>query len=328
MTPVTPERIRDLHKKSKNDKSIPWGYSPDCCYARAHVMAGKATADGIDAKKICIKPVPPATRLYPKDDAGNPINGPDGNPIAWTYHVAIVVTQLNADGTTTDMVVDPALFPGPVPVDEWVKRVSGGAPGNMSYYDLNIYFPGMPTGFDADADARKAFRGHWRTLRRLSPVIGPPLPPPSGHGIIRNVSHVSLIKGNPGRVRVSPGNWLNVYFEGQSAREDIEVIVEIGVIENDPVAIWQGATDTVLLAVPALRGIVVSSEVTASGLALMTSSPRPLGINLQHPQFVRLANRAELAIQQKRPVYIAAAPASEEIDDLVFADKWDATFKG
>jgi hypothetical protein len=48
-----------------------------------------------------------------------------GKDIAWSYHVAPVVTVTEADGRQVKYVIDPSLFDRPVLIGEWMGRMIG-----------------------------------------------------------------------------------------------------------------------------------------------------------------------------------------------------------
>lgn len=100
-----------------NDLSyIAYNYSPNGCFARAHLMCREIedlSGGRITPLKIWADGDRPFGRLCPVM--------PDGHPddIDWGYHVSSGAHVVDARGDIYPVVFDPSLFDGPVTVDEW-----------------------------------------------------------------------------------------------------------------------------------------------------------------------------------------------------------------
>ena len=105
---ISMNKANELFKEALSMKDINWQYKKDGCFARAHLMARRFEAEGVEVDKVWLKGA-----LY--------IPGTDIN---WNYHVAPIVYVKDADGVTKKMVIDPALFDRPVSVEEWDKKIA------------------------------------------------------------------------------------------------------------------------------------------------------------------------------------------------------------
>ena len=108
----------------KEDKSIPFKYPEDGCYARAHKMSWAFDDAGIDSAKIFVE-----GNLEVKTK-----NTPDGT-VNWWYHVAPVVL-IDFKGVVEPYVFDPSLFEKPVKAQEWVKVQTSHEKARVD----NVYF--------------------------------------------------------------------------------------------------------------------------------------------------------------------------------------------
>jgi Glutaminase len=144
---------------------IPFLYPDDGCYARAHEMY-HMLGERVSGK----------TWLYGNLQIRTP-NKP-GCKQSWVYHVAPFV-RVQRGASTIQTVIDPALFPGPVPLDTW-RSVQGdphaqGADSGPSIWYRN---PQGKVITDPDYSKTNAALAQFRTLlhqRSIEP--GPSHPP-------------------------------------------------------------------------------------------------------------------------------------------------------
>jgi hypothetical protein len=135
--------------KLAGQPQIPFDYPDDCCYARAHEMCRIMRADGIQPRKVWNYghnwPREMNLRVETK-------NHPDGY-VRWLYHVAPIVAVQSDRGAAVDMVMDPALFNRPVPVNEWVTIQQDKT--SLHEITADIYFYRTPGNknvlYDVDA---------------------------------------------------------------------------------------------------------------------------------------------------------------------------------
>lgn len=97
-----------LFEEAKGMSEIAWNYKADGCYARAHLMAREFEKQGIHVDKAWLK-----------GDLGIPEEN-----IQWNYHVAPLIYVKDENNKITPMIIDPSVFPTPVPLDTWVKKIS------------------------------------------------------------------------------------------------------------------------------------------------------------------------------------------------------------
>jgi len=110
--PVAPAIAAALFAAVAARSDIAFRYPADGCYARAHLMVKALQAMGFTPGKAWTF-ASPGDPLYvdtPNDPRGR---------VSWGYHVAPTLPVKNADGTVTDMVLDPSMFDHPVTVDQW-----------------------------------------------------------------------------------------------------------------------------------------------------------------------------------------------------------------
>lgn len=96
---------------------IAFGYINDGCYARAHIMCRKLVEMGVIPKKAW---------AFEDDDYGDPLRfkSADGFVSKWNYHVSPVLSVEMPDGKTQDLVIDPAMFDGPVAFSDWMNAMA------------------------------------------------------------------------------------------------------------------------------------------------------------------------------------------------------------
>lgn len=92
-------------------EDIAFGYTPDGCYARAHIMCKRMIESGLTPGK--------AWAREGEDYWCLQVNKPDGTEIQWSFHVAPTLSVALDDGHVIDMVIDPSLFDAPVTTEEW-----------------------------------------------------------------------------------------------------------------------------------------------------------------------------------------------------------------
>ena len=107
------EKANELFKKAQAMSDIAWGYKADGCYARAHLMARRFEAEGVDVGKVWIK---------------GDLSVPQAN-IQWNFHVAPIVYVKNETGDVERMVIDPSLADKPLTVREWSALMQKGIIG-------------------------------------------------------------------------------------------------------------------------------------------------------------------------------------------------------
>lgn len=145
---------------------IPFLYPDDGCWGRAHQMARLIEATGAAVQKIW---------HYGKlrvETQNNP-----NCEVTWRYHVAPTVLVLQHEKSST-YVLDPSLFPGPVPADEWTG-VQGDANAVSVASEARVFYRG-PNGhtilYDDDyvqtAIVLKTYR--LKLLLRSAGPFGPP----------------------------------------------------------------------------------------------------------------------------------------------------------
>lgn len=94
-------------------KDISHHYTRDGCYARTHVMCKKMMEKNYTALK--------AWAFHEENHLAAPLaNGSLGE---WYFHVAPALVARMPDGKTEKLVLDPALFGGPVTLEEWRKTI-------------------------------------------------------------------------------------------------------------------------------------------------------------------------------------------------------------
>ena len=109
---ISMEKARELFDKAQAMDDIAWGYKPDGCYARAHLMARRFEEMGITVDKAWLKGSLRAQGETPEED------------IMWNFHVAPVVYVEHDNGEIERVVIDPSVEDGPVTAMEWAKNLS------------------------------------------------------------------------------------------------------------------------------------------------------------------------------------------------------------
>jgi hypothetical protein len=120
--PVTQQRAQQLFQLVNSHLCCPASCPPPCipflfpddgCWARAHEMCRLMIADGAQPEKVWIYGTPPP---------GLPLKVSSQNKpsclVEWFWHVAPTLQVAVGSGVQT-WVIDPSLFPGPVPQSTW-----------------------------------------------------------------------------------------------------------------------------------------------------------------------------------------------------------------
>lgn len=114
MSEAEAQAFMDEFKKT----DIPFDYPPDCCYARARVMADIMKKKGVASEKLWSEGALAAHKpngdvvTFP-DEYGNPA------PVTWHYHVAPIVNVEQPNGSIERRILDPSLSDRPITVDAW-----------------------------------------------------------------------------------------------------------------------------------------------------------------------------------------------------------------
>jgi hypothetical protein len=118
--------IEKIFKEIKSNSEFAFDYTPNGCYAAAHMMAkildehgitsGKAFVEGkINVEWELIKKLKNHKNLDPK------LQNIESN-VLWSYHVApVVLSKMN--GKIIPIIIDPTLFNEPVSFKEWKEKM-------------------------------------------------------------------------------------------------------------------------------------------------------------------------------------------------------------
>lgn len=106
---LTEDEVAELFKEIAAMPDIPFRYTRDGCYARAHVITHRLKERGIEPEKIWA-----FGDLFPKAV----------KDLRWRYHVAPVVSVKGPGGKIRRIVIDPALADRPLEVSEWLTTFS------------------------------------------------------------------------------------------------------------------------------------------------------------------------------------------------------------
>ncbi len=149
---------------------VSFRYVDDGCYARAHLMIRRMQARGLRPAKVW------------SFANGEPLHvrRTNGAYVTWRYHVAPILRVRLSTGKEVWAVMDPSLFPGPVPISRWAEAQKkpggrhspyitltrfGDAPvdAHGRRYSGSGYVPGADPAPDLDSHARL-------TMRRYKPL--------------------------------------------------------------------------------------------------------------------------------------------------------------
>jgi hypothetical protein len=124
--------------EDNREAPLPFHYPPDGCYFRAQAMAERMTELGYASQKVFAITSPGSLRVQTPFGPDVSQGGPD---VTWRYHVAPIVRVRIATGVV-DMVMDPALESGPVPLNQWLGRMNPGTFSRMSIEDMRAWASG------------------------------------------------------------------------------------------------------------------------------------------------------------------------------------------
>lgn len=116
---------------------LPWEYAPDGCFDRSYYMSMELAARGVPVRQEVInmrwiprvegrpqfEPVDPTSRST--TNGGLPVTW-RGMRIKWDYHIAAVLLPGAKVKIAEPMILDRALEPGPVTVEQWVNDANSG----------------------------------------------------------------------------------------------------------------------------------------------------------------------------------------------------------
>lgn len=125
------EKALNLFWKIKNNKDIPFEYTPEGCFARAHQTALMLDREGVTSGKAFLEGIfYVKTKTYQEN--------------LWGYHVANVIL-VEKDKKVTPMIIDPSLFDRPVAYEDWKNYISSSMPNSKlftEYFTKRFnYFP-------------------------------------------------------------------------------------------------------------------------------------------------------------------------------------------
>jgi hypothetical protein len=162
---------------------VPYHYPPDGCYFRAQAMAERMTELGYASEKvfaITSNQLRVRNATYGRDAS---MGGPD---VVWGYHVAPIVQLRTTDGRVIEAVMDPSLESQPVPLADWLRRMSPNSFSRMGLSELedfssytlrgqgsvitsrDIYDPGRAGSGPSGGDAESAHGALERDRPRLT----------------------------------------------------------------------------------------------------------------------------------------------------------------
>ena len=107
---ITFQKARELFEIASSMESIAWNEISEGCAARAHLMSRKFESMGIYVDKAWL--------------GGNIFMMKNDEDINWDFHVAPVVYARSAEGEVEKLIIDPAVFNGPVSVSSWVNELN------------------------------------------------------------------------------------------------------------------------------------------------------------------------------------------------------------
>ncbi|MFP4499058.1 MAG: protein-glutamine glutaminase family protein [Vulcanimicrobiota bacterium] len=112
------EQVNSLFQKVASDKSIPWGYLKDGCFARAHVVCDELLKQGYNCGKIY-------AIVAKSDKQGDPLGrfvaGNQYMKGKWWYHVGALVFAYDKNNSIEGYVIDPSVSDKPITPDKWIE---------------------------------------------------------------------------------------------------------------------------------------------------------------------------------------------------------------
>ncbi|MBX3226538.1 MAG: hypothetical protein KIT84_32245 [Labilithrix sp.] len=128
---IAPDAVKVMNDvwATRDFDYLPWAYSPDGCFARSYFMSMELASRGIPVRQQIINlrwnsdVASNQAEFEPVDRAGNPVTYPatGGRAVKWQYHIAAVLMPGPNVRIAEPMVIDRALEPGPVTVEQWVR---------------------------------------------------------------------------------------------------------------------------------------------------------------------------------------------------------------
>jgi hypothetical protein len=114
---IDPARAAAIFAEFVAAQDLALRFPADGCYARTHVMVRRLLDQGLVPSKVWAFAASVTDLLWVETS-----DHPDGR-VEWSYHVAPILLVRGPDGDSREMVFDPILFDGPVPVDGWVSAL-------------------------------------------------------------------------------------------------------------------------------------------------------------------------------------------------------------
>jgi hypothetical protein len=123
---MTLEAATEIFNTFAARKDISWGYKPDGCYARTHLMHKSLRERGIKSGTIwAFSNRPDTFSPMPNLPDNLVVRFKDGESVSWWYNNAVVIMVEDKYGETP-YVIDPAICDRPVLIGEWLGRHMGG----------------------------------------------------------------------------------------------------------------------------------------------------------------------------------------------------------
>ena len=161
---VTPQQAQHLFALVASQSYIPFKYPDDGCWGRAHEMCRLIIASAVQPRKVWIYGnLMVSTRNHPRCG------------VRWGWHVA--PTLLVNTGSSSEInVIDPALFPGPVPQATWASVQHDP---NASLYDTgaSVFYrssSGQVTYDPSYSQTQQVLARYRRELALRTAQYGPP----------------------------------------------------------------------------------------------------------------------------------------------------------
>jgi hypothetical protein len=141
----TLSELQESLERVKTDKSVPWDYLPDGCYARAHVTCEKLLKEGINCAKlfVIIGDAHPEDPSYPFPPYRLKAENKFTQGV-WWYHVApLIFAKDDKTGQVDGYIMDLAVnSKKPIPAKDWIKACwSGDFPIVFDATYADVYDP-------------------------------------------------------------------------------------------------------------------------------------------------------------------------------------------
>lgn len=161
-----------LFDRLANMDHLGFDWAKEGCYARAHLMCREIQEHGHMPSKA-----------WAFEEEGLTLQTPARGQVQWWYHVAPALPVQRNNGAIEMCVFDPAIYDGPVPVDQW-SSMFGGSPdktcvaafgvgpfGTRSDYRPQDKRPGFEyegeaTGADTTQDAEQQVLGNVAIIQK------------------------------------------------------------------------------------------------------------------------------------------------------------------